>query len=44
MRLGFPKNLLILGNLKTNLLEVEDEESKSESLEKIVSSFFLEIA
>ena len=44
MGLGFPTNHLILGNLKTDLSEAEDEESEFESLEKTVSSFFLEIA
>ena len=43
MGLGFSKNLLISNNLKTNLSEAEDEESESESLENLVSSFFLEI-
>ena len=52
MGLGFPTNLLTSSNSKTSLSkildfskpEVEDEESEFESLEKIVSSFFLEIA
>ena len=43
MGLGFSKNLLISDNLKTNLSEAKDEESESESLENLVSSFFLEI-
>ena len=44
MGLSFPTNLLISGNLKTDLSEAEDEEAESNSPEKIVSSFFLEIA
>ena len=44
MGLGFPTNLLISGNLKTDLSEVEDKESESKSSEKTFSSFFLEIA
>ena len=43
MGLGFSKNLLISDNLKTDLSEAEDEVSESESLENLVSSFFLEI-
>ena len=44
MGLGFSKNLLISDNLKTDLSEAKDEESEFESLENLVSSFFLEIA
>ena len=44
MGLGFSKNLLISDNLKTDLSKAKDEESEFESLENLVSSFFLEIA
>ena len=43
MGLGFPTNLLTLGNLKTDLSKAKDEESESKSLKK-TTSFFLEIA
>ena len=44
MGLGFTKNLLTLGNLKTNLSKAKNKVSESESSEKTISSFFLEIA